>query len=126
MYAAPTSGRAIVRSSNAVLLEQGAHVGAPSAKLHEGIERVTAATAYQDRVEESIGGGVIEHAGFLERRERIGGEHLGPFVAVIAGGIAAREDVSEAVREAIPVRYGHDRDFASHFVEDLEYASALG
>ena len=40
MYSAPASRRAIVRSSNAMLLQQGAHVGAPSTELDECVERI--------------------------------------------------------------------------------------
>ena len=43
----------------------------------------------------------VEHAGLLERRERVGREHLGPLVAVVAGRVAAAEDVAEPVREAV-------------------------
>src|SRR2546429_886496 len=35
-------------------------------------------------------------------------------VAVVAGGVAAREDVAEAVGEAVPFRHRHDRDLAPH------------
>ena len=60
-------------------------------------------------------GGVIEHAGLLEGRESIGREHFGPLVAVVTRGVTAREDVPEAVREAIPLRHGHHGHFAPHF-----------
>ena len=38
----------------------------------------------------------IEHAVFLEGREGVGSEHLGPLVAVVARGIAAGEDVARS------------------------------
>lgn len=38
---------------------------------------------------ERLGGGRIEYATFFKQRERVGVKHLGPFVAVIAGGITA-------------------------------------
>ena len=45
---------------------------------------------------ESLGGLAVEDAVMLEPAEDISVEHLGPFVAVVAAGIAAAEDVAEA------------------------------
>ena len=40
-------------------------------------------------------------AHLLERIEGVGGQHLGPLVAVVAGRVAAREDVGEGAQEAV-------------------------
>ena len=76
---------------------------------------------------EALGRGAVEDAGLLERRERVGREHLGPLVAVVARRVAAAEDVRERVREAVVGRRLDDRDLAPHLVEDLLHArAALG
>src|SRR3569623_2309273 len=46
-------------------------------------------------------GVAVENALLLEGGERVRRQHLGPFVAVIAGGVTAGEDVREAVRKAV-------------------------
>src|SRR6185437_14363082 len=84
----------------AVLRQQRADVGAAAAELDEGLQGIPAAPAGKDGIQEPPGGGAIEHAALLERREGIRGEDLRPLVAVVAGRVAAGEDVSEAVREA--------------------------
>src|SRR5690606_31079691 len=59
---------------------------------------------------------------FFERAERIRGEHFRPLVTAVAGGIAAGEDVLEAVREAIERRRYDDGDVATDFLEDTHDA----
>ena len=49
--------------------------------------------------------------------ERVGGEHLRPFVAVVAGRVAAGEDVRERLHEAVVGRARHDRDLAPRGIE---------
>src|SRR5262245_64797048 len=76
----------------------------PPAERLEDLHRMAAAAEREDGVAEAPAGRRyrfrIVETGILERRERVGRQHLGPLVAVVAGGIAAREDVAEAAEEA--------------------------
>ena len=56
----------------------------------------------------------VENTGFLESLEGIGGEHLGPFVAVVAGGVAPGEYVGETGGHPIEGRGRHDGDPLPH------------
>ncbi len=69
-------------------------------------------------------GSAVEYAAFLERGKRVCGQHLRPFVAVVAGRISAGEDMPEAVGKPVPVRHGHNGDFRPHGRQDLEHAPA--
>src|SRR5688572_18172429 len=64
-----------------------------------------AAAERQDGVAEAVPGlgdlaGVVE-SGVFKRAEGVGAEDFGPLVAVIAGGIATREDVRETAQKTI-------------------------
>ena len=107
-----------------MLFEQCAHVRPAAAELDEGLERVAAAAAAQDRVEEALRRGVVEHPAFLEGRESVRRQHLRPLVTVVTGSVAAGEDVSEAVREAVPLGHRHDGDFGAHLAQDLQHPAA--
>src|SRR5690606_31806664 len=75
------------------------------AELLEDLHRVTAAAEREHGVAEATSGRdqrlLVLETGLLERRERVGGEHLGPLVAVVARRVAAAEDVREAAQEAV-------------------------
>ena len=45
----------------------------------------------------------IKEPFFFKRGKYVGGQHFGPLVAVVARGIAPREDVGEALRETVVV-----------------------
>ena len=62
---------------------------------------------------------------FLERAERIGAQQLGPQIAVVAGRIAAGENVAEAVREALPCRRMQHGDLLAHLLQHRQRARAL-
>ena len=55
----------------------------------------------------------IEHAVLLEQAVGVGGQHLGPLVAVVARRVAAGENVREAVRETVVGRRDQRRRPAS-------------
>ena len=106
-------------ASDAVQLSSGCDVRLAAAELDEGLERIAAAAAREDAVEEALRRGAVEDAALLEGREGVGRQHLGPLVAVVAGRVAAGEDVAEAVREAVPLRHRHHRHLGAHLGEDL-------
>ena len=62
----------------------------------------------------------VEHALLLEQAVGVGRQHLGPLVAVVAGRVAAGEDVREAVREAVVRRRDHHRHLAPDLLEQLQ------
>src|SRR5262249_46302851 len=116
--------RRLTRAVNAVLLEQRTYIRPPATKLDESLERIAAAATAQDGVEETLRGRPIEHAVLLEGRERIRRQDFRPLVAVVAGGIAAREDVSEAVWKAVPFRHRHHRHLCPYLAQGVENAAA--
>ena len=64
--------------------------------------------------------------GFLEGGVGVGTEHLGPFVAVVARGIAAGEDVAEAVRNARERGHGQHGHFGAHlFSQGLDVGGGV-
>src|SRR5205814_599931 len=109
---------------DAVLFEQGAHIGLPAAKLDEGSQWIAGAATAQYGVEEALRRAAIEHPALLEGGEGIRRQHLGPLVAVVAGGITARENVPEAVRQPVPLRHRHQGDLAAHLRQSLGNAPA--
>src|SRR6185503_17375659 len=76
----------------------------------------------EDRAAEALGRAAVEHAGFLERAERVCGEDLGPFVTVVARGVAAAEDVAERMRESIERGRLDHGDLAPHLAQNLVHA----
>src|SRR5262245_40693597 len=78
---------------------------------------VLAPSALEDAVAELVTGRTVEHAPRLELRERVGGEHLGPLVRIVPRCVAAREDVAEAVLEAVPGWWNEERDLAPDAIE---------
>ena len=66
----------------------------------EELRGVFAVAFAEDGVAEGAADGGIEHAFFLEAREGVRIEHLGPFVAVVGGGVAdgAAEKMAETAR----------------------------
>src|SRR5690606_41152377 len=92
------------------------------AEFDECLHRIAAAASFQDAREKAPRDIRVEDACFFERAERIRGEHFRPLVTVVARGIAAGEDVLEAVREAIERRRYDDGDVATDFLEDTHDA----
>src|SRR5690606_27072894 len=88
------------------------------------VERLAAAADAENALAKALGRRAIEHAGFLERGERVGCEDLGPLVAVIARRVAAAENVAESAWEAVVGRRLDDGDLVADLVEQLEHAAA--
>jgi len=97
-----------------VQLKERPDIRLAAAELDEGRERIAASAARENAVEKALRRLPIEGTGFPEGREGIGGQDLGPLVAVVAGGIAASKDVREAVRVAVPLGHARDRDRRTH------------
>jgi hypothetical protein len=103
-------------SHHAAVAQEGIHLRFAAAEGLEGFERRAAAADGEDLVPEALAGLGVEHAALgaaalLEGGEGVGGQHLGPLVAVVAGRVAAGEDVAEAVGEAVPFGRGEHGDF---------------
>ena len=73
----------------AVALEEGVDCRVLSAETAVKLGRMFCATAGEDVLAEAVGCFFVEDTAFLEISKCIGVEHLGPFVAVVAGSIAA-------------------------------------
>src|SRR5690606_32179320 len=89
-----------------------------AAKLHERFHRIAAAALLENACEKATCDVAVENALLLECAKRIRSEHFRPLVAVVTRCIAARENVLEAVREAIEGRGHDDSDVATHLVEN--------
>jgi len=68
--------------------QQGVDLGLASAEGDKQVHRVPRAALFEDVVQERLAGFRIEHTVFLEQREGIRGQDLGPFIAVIACGLS--------------------------------------
>src|SRR5688572_15376601 len=88
---------------HSIMAQKGVDLGLSAAEGDERLERGAASPAREHLVTEAGAGLRIEHPGLDERLVRIGGEYLGPLVAVVARRVSAREDVLELVREAVVV-----------------------
>src|ERR1700691_4128297 len=86
-------GRQRASGGNTLLLEQRRDLRLAAAKLDERLERIAAAAPRQDAVEKAPRGDAIECPALDERRKCVGRQHLGPFVAVITGGVATGKDM---------------------------------
>src|SRR3954465_4199386 len=100
------------------LLEAGACARRPATKFFEDLHGVTAPPQRENGAPEAPPGladcvGLFE-ARFAEGRERVGAQHLGPLVAVIASRVASGEDVREAAEEAIFGERWDDRILRGH------------
>ncbi len=87
------------------MAQQCTGIGVATAKFPEHVGRRQASAERQDRVpvasSDLADGFFVLQPRFLEGREGIGTHHFRPFVAVVAGRIAAAEDVREARKEAV-------------------------
>ena len=80
---------------DAVADQEGVDGGVFAAEVAVEACGMTGASALEDVVAEGVGGSAVEDTVFLEVGESVGVEHFGPFIGVIAGGIASGEDVAE-------------------------------
>ena len=90
-------GRFIPRPAGLVqspLLEQGLDLRLAAAEALVEDHRLLGAAALQDVVPEGLGRGRVEEARLLEGLEGVRVQDLGPDVAVVAGRVAAGEDVA--------------------------------
>ncbi len=118
----PTCASGRLGPGDAVQFQERLDLGFAAAEFDERLERIAAAAARQDAVEETRGGRAVEGAWPKECAEGIGGQHLGPLVAVVTRGVAAGEDVREAVRVAVPFRDARHGDLGAHFGQQLVQA----
>src|SRR4051812_7796189 len=98
-----SSGAPLCRN-HTIVPQQGIDARVAPAEGLEGLDRRTAASYGEDLVAKPRARLRIENARgvapFLEHAVGVGGQHLGPFVAVVPGGVAAGEDVREIVGKA--------------------------
>lgn len=76
-------------------LDQRPGFGFVAAEAHVEFHRMLGTALRKDILTERAGDLAVEDALFLEEREGVRLQHLGPLVAVIPRGIATREDMSE-------------------------------
>src|SRR5690554_7278181 len=103
--------------TDAAVAQQGLDAGLAAAEGAEQLRGIPGAALLEDLSAEAPARLRVEDTRFLEGAPGIGGEHLGPLVAVVARRIAAGEDMAEAVLEAVEGGAGHHRDGVAHLVE---------
>src|SRR5437773_2425538 len=103
---------------HAIVPQKRVQLRRASPECHKRLECRPATASRKHLIPESGAHGGRQDALFLEDAVGVGGEHLGPFVAVIAGGVAAVEDMSEAVDGTIVIRTRNDGDLASNGCEE--------
>ncbi len=106
---------------HALVAQQGVQGRCPAPEGLEGLHGWAAAADFQDglavartgfRARQAVGAG-----GFLESGIGVGAQHFRPLVAVVAGRVAAREDMAERVRAAAEGRRLQHGDFLAYLVE---------
>ena len=124
------SGRTVasrVSGRQSQMPQQGLYARPATSKRDEQIHGVPGAALFQHRVQKLRAGGPIEDPTFLELGVGIGGQHLGPFVAVITGGVPAGEDMPEPVLEAVEGRRFDHRDLVANPIQDrLDRGTVIG
>src|ERR1700674_3230771 len=83
--------------------QQGVEAGPATTEVDEKIHGLARATLREDRVAKAAPG-LLREMALLECSKRVCGQHLRPLVAVVAGRVAPREDVREAVGHSTPGR----------------------
>ena len=83
-------------------LDQRPGFGFVAAEAHVEFHRMLGTALRKDILTERAGDLAVEDALFLEEREGVRLQHLGPLVAVIPAAIATREDMSECRAIAVP------------------------
>src|ERR1700682_1476603 len=101
--------------------QQGVDLGRSSPKGNKRIERGPASPSAEDFVPEPQADGRRQYTLLLEQTVGVSREHLGPFVAVVARGVASGKNVAESMRQpAVILRSRDDRDLASDGVHPIE------
>lgn len=103
--------------------QHGLRVRIPPTKRPETVSRRTAGAARQDFVPELLRRLPIDQPRFGKALKTVCGEHLRPKIAVIARGIAAREDMRKGMRKAMPDRRANHRNLVPHC---LDYFHRVG
>src|SRR3569623_2095925 len=106
-------------SRDTTVAQQGVDGRLTAAEFDEQLHRFARAALFEHRAQEAQTCVPIEDALFLEGREGVGRQDLGPFVAVVAGCVTASEDVREAVRKAIERGRAHHRHVLAYLVQNL-------
>src|SRR3954466_10504485 len=81
------------RGRHPIMTQKRIDLRLAAAEGDEGLEGRPASAASEPFPPETCADLGVQHAGLLERAVGVGRKHLGPLVAVVAGGIAAGEDV---------------------------------
>ena len=97
------------------MAQQRIHLRFAAAEGFEGFHRAARAAAREDFVPE-MRAGLPDVVAFFKGGISVGTQHFGPGIAVIACGVAAGEDVAEAVGEAVVFWRLDDGDFFAHAV----------
>lgn len=105
------------RFHNAREPQEGIELRLSAAEGNEILDGIAARAALENFREEPPARLRVENAFLFESAEAVGREHFRPFVAVVARGVAARENVREALREAVPLWRKHHGDLFAHGVE---------
>src|SRR5690606_37786051 len=93
----------------------GGRAGAPYRK---DFVQETSTSFWAKGVARTVG---LDNGALFKGRIGVGGQHLGPFVAVIAGAVAPREQMREVMRKAVPRGREEDGHFLAYLVKGLEH-----
>ena len=97
----------------------------PAAERDKAFQCRAARTDREELAAEAIASSAVNHTLFLEFAERVGRQQLRPQIAVVTSGVAAGEDVAEAMRETLPRRRMHHRDLLAYLFEHDQRTGAL-
>src|SRR5215831_5975381 len=91
-------------SDHTIVTQQGVDPRLAPAEGLERLDRGAAPADGENLVAETRAYAFVEDPVFLEQAVCVGGQHLRPLVAVIAGGVRPGKDVREIIQEAVVLR----------------------
>ena len=106
----------LLRLDDARETKQGVEFRLAAAEGNEIVDRVTARAALENFLQVASPRVGVENAFFFKGAEAVRREDLRPFVAVVTRTVAARKNMREALREAIPSGREDDGNLTAHGV----------
>src|SRR5690606_39363152 len=87
-----------------------------AAEVFKQLGRLRRSALAENFAQEAFSCFTVENAFFFKARISIGAQHLGPFVAVVTGGVTTSKNMGKAVLEAVEFHHRHHRHQLAHFV----------
>ena len=115
----------LLRLDDARETKQGVEFRLTAAESNEIVDRVTARAALENFLQVASPRVGVENAFFFKGAEAVRREDLRPFVAVVTRTVAARKNMREALREAVPSGWEDDGNLTAHGLQQCLHGIRL-